>query len=317
MPGISIIILVKNGGAYLEEVLRGVFSQKVDDGFEVVAIDSGSRDNSREILARFPVLVGEISPLAFNHGETRNLGASLSRGSYLVYLTQDAVPGDEKWLERLLDPLRQDPLVAGAFSSHRPRENCPLMEKRQILQTVLTSGGKRRINTAVGNPEYETNPYPFLWFSNTSSCIRRDIWERFPFRRVEFAEDQEWAKRVLEAGYKTVYVPDSVIVHSHHYGPVRNFRRFFEHARAMKEIFGKEEFPHFKSILTATRQSVREDFQFYRSENGNSRGFCRWFLPSLFWYLSAFTGLWLGTHLEKIPPEWRERLSLQPSIMKK
>ncbi len=101
MVKISIIILVKNGGPYLEEVLRGVFAQKMEEEFEVVAIDSGSVDKSKEILGRFPVRLKEIPPETFNHGETRNLGASLSQGMYLVYLTQDAIPGNERWLREI------------------------------------------------------------------------------------------------------------------------------------------------------------------------------------------------------------------------
>ncbi len=317
MVKVSIIILVKNGDAYLEEVLKKVFAQEIEEKFEVIAIDSGSTDNSKTILSKFPVQLTEIPSMSFNHGETRNLGASLSQGAYLVYLTQDAIPGNEKWLESLIQPFKEDLLVAGAFSGHRPRTDCPLMEKRQILHTVLTSGSEKRVNTAVGNPEYERNPYPFIWFSNTSSCIRKEVWEKIPFRKLEFAEDQDWAKRVLEAGYKTVYVPDSIVTHSHHYRSIKNFRRFFEHARAMKEIFGKEEFPFFKNIFSATRDSVKADFQFFQSEEGNKWGFIRWFFPSLFWYLSAFSGLWMGTHLERIPFKIREMFSLQPSIVKK
>lgn len=317
MVTISIILLVKNGGTLLAEVLNAIFSQKIEDEFEVVAVDSGSTDDSKEILGRFPVRLKEIPPATFNHGETRNLGGSASRGAYLVYLTQDALPGDEAWLARLVEPLKEDPVVAGAYSSHRPRKDCPLMERRQILETELTSGKMKRVNRAAGNPEYSWNPYPFIWFSNTSSCIRREVWEKFPFRKIDFAEDQDWAKRVLEAGYKTVYVPDSIVIHSHHYRPVKNFRRHFEHAKAMRELFGKEEFPRFRAIFTATRQSVQADYRFFRSETGRGWGFHRWFFPSLFWYLSAFTGLWLGTHLEKIPLKIREKLSLQPSIIKK
>lgn len=317
MVKVSIIILVKNGDAYLEEVLKKVFAQEIEEKFEVIAIDSGSTDNSKTILSRFPVQLTEIPSMSFNHGETRNLGASLSQGAYLVYLTQDAIPGNEKWLESLIQPFKEDPLVAGAFSGHRPRTDCPLMEKRQILHTVLTSGSEKRVNTAVGNPEYERNPYPFIWFSNTSSCIRKEVWEKIPFRKLEFAEDQDWAKRVLEAGYKTVYVPDSIVTHSHHYRSIKNFRRFFEHARAMKEIFGKEEFPRFKAIFSAARQSVKADFQFFRSEGGGILGYSRWFFPSLFWNLSAFSGLWLGTHVERIPLGLRKRFALQPSIIKR
>jgi rhamnosyltransferase len=317
MVKVSIIILVKNGDAYLEEVLKEVFTQEIEETFEVIAIDSGSIDNTKEILAKFPVHVEEIPPAAFNHGETRNHGAQLAKGEYLVYLTQDATPFDRIWLERLVRPLKEDPLVAGAFSSQRPRGGCHLMEKRQILQTELTSGKVMRVNSAIGNPEYERNRYPFIWFSNTSSCIRKQVWERYPFRKVEFAEDQDWAQRVLEAGYKTVYVPESIVLHSHNYRPVKNFRRHFEHAKAMKEIFGKEEFPRFKHIYAATQDSVKADFRFFKSEEGNGWGFLRWFFPSLFWYLSAFTGLWLGTHIEKVPLRWREKLSLQASVIKK
>jgi rhamnosyltransferase len=317
MVKVSIIILVKNGDAYLEEVLKKVFAQAIEETFEVIAIDSGSTDNTKEILAQFPIYVEEIPPTTFNHGETRNLGARISKGEYIVYLTQDAIPLDEKWLDRLLDPLREDPLVAGAFSSQRPRGDCHLMERRQILQTELTSGRATRVNSAIGNPDYERNRYPFIWFSNTSSCIRKEVWNAFPFRKLEFAEDQDWAQRVLEAGFKTVYVSDSIVIHSHHYKPLRNFRRHFEHARAMREIFGKEEFPQFKNIFLATRESVKADFRFFQSEGGTARGFLRWFFPSLFWYLSAFAGLWLGTHMDKVPLKWREKLSLQPFLIKK
>jgi hypothetical protein len=85
----------------------------------------------------------------------------------------------------------------------------------------------------------------------------------------------------------------------------------------MKEIFGKEEFPRFKDIFSATRDSVKADFRFFKSEEGKKWGFLGWFFPSSSWYLSAFGGLWLGTHLEKIPLKLRERFSLQPSIVKK
>lgn len=315
-PKISIILLTKNGEKYLEEVLRAVFSQKIDDSYEVIAIDSGSMDRTKEILKRFPVRIQEIPSISFNHGETRNLGARLSNGPFLVFLTQDATPMNEYWLKHLVEPLKRNEKVAGAFSKQVPRKECPLMERRQILQTELVSGDQERINSAMDNPEYEKNPYRYIWFSNTSSSIRREVWEKIPFRRLDFAEDQDWAKRVLEAGYHTVYVPTSVVIHSHHYGPLKNFRRHYEHAKAMKELFGKNEFPFFKGIFSATQYSVKADYRFYRSEGGTRFGFVKWSIPSLLWYLSAFSGLWLGTKMDRIPKGLRERLTLQSSTLR-
>ncbi|MGQ9509584.1 MAG: glycosyltransferase family 2 protein [Thermodesulfobacteriota bacterium] len=313
---ISIILITKNGEKYLEEVLRAIFSQKLDDPYEVIAIDSGSVDKTKEILKGFSIRIEEIPSSSFNHGETRNLGARISEGPYIVFLTQDATPVNEEWLKNLIEPLKRNEKVAGAFSKQIPRRDCPLMEKRQILETELVSGDHERINSATNNPDYEKNPYPYIWFSNTSSCIRREVWEKIPFRKLDFAEDQDWAKRVLEAGFLTVYVPTSVVSHSHHYRPIRNFRRHYEHSKAMKDIFGKDEFPYFKHIFSATRNSVKGDYRFYRAEGGSTAGFIRWFIPSLIWYGSAFFGLWLGTKADKVPKRFRDRIALQRAIIR-
>jgi rhamnosyltransferase len=116
---VSIVLLTKIGCASLEEVLRRVFAQEIEERFEVIAIDSGSIDNTKEILTGFPVSVEEIPPTTFNHGETRNLGARLSNGEYIVYLTQDATPQDGKCIDRLLI-LRKDSLSLAFSSQHFP-----------------------------------------------------------------------------------------------------------------------------------------------------------------------------------------------------
>src|SRR5574337_394745 len=74
---VSIILLTKNGQRYLEGVLGAVFAQQTEHGYEVIAIDSGSSDGTVELLRRYPVALRRIPPEQFNHGATRNLGASL------------------------------------------------------------------------------------------------------------------------------------------------------------------------------------------------------------------------------------------------
>ena len=46
----SVIIPVKNGEEFLDEVLRQVMSQKTDFSYEVIVIDSGSVDTSLDII---------------------------------------------------------------------------------------------------------------------------------------------------------------------------------------------------------------------------------------------------------------------------
>ena len=122
-PTVSIVVLTKNAEPYLSETLEAIFSQETDFSFEVLVIDSGSKDRSLEILKDYSVRLIEIPPESFNHGDTRNLGArQADPGSrYIVYLSQDALPQNEAWLQNLIIPMEADHQVAGVFSRHIPR----------------------------------------------------------------------------------------------------------------------------------------------------------------------------------------------------
>jgi hypothetical protein len=65
-----------------------------------------------------------------------------------------------------------------------------------------------------------------MFFSNVSSAIRRDVWQRIPFREgVVMSEDQYWAHDVMRAGYQVVYEPLACVYHSHNYSIASVFRR--------------------------------------------------------------------------------------------
>src|SRR5262245_31817772 len=91
----SVVIPVKNGARHLRELLPSLRAQVVPGGLEIVAVDSGSRDDSVSTLRQHEVRLFEIPGASFDHGETRNLGAREAAGRVIVFLTQDAVPADE------------------------------------------------------------------------------------------------------------------------------------------------------------------------------------------------------------------------------
>ena len=86
---VSVVIPVKDGEERLEEVLAAVRAQ---GDLELIVIDSGSRDHSREIARAAGADLIEIPPEEFGHGRTRNLGAERASGDLICFLTQDAVP---------------------------------------------------------------------------------------------------------------------------------------------------------------------------------------------------------------------------------
>ena len=126
---ISVVIPVKDGGADLVRCLDAIARQQVDDEVEVVIVDSGSTDGSVEIARARGARVHEIPPEEFNHGRTRNLGAELANGDVLVFTSQDAFAADERWLSRLVAPLRSGRTVAGVYGRQLPHEDATPPER--------------------------------------------------------------------------------------------------------------------------------------------------------------------------------------------
>jgi rhamnosyltransferase len=320
LASISVLLPTKNGERYLSEVLAQINAQQGNFQLcEVIAIDSGSRDRTVEILRRHQVRLWQIQPQEFGHGKTRNFAAAQTRGEFLVFLSQDATPADEHWLENLLAPLREDPLVAGAFSRHQPRPNCHPMEWHRIVAYELHSQSEVQVYSAVGNPDYEQNPARYRIFANNSSVIRRAVWEQIPFPEVEFGEDQAWAEQVLKAGYKTAYAAKSVVIHSHSYGPWVNFCRHFEHAWAMHELFAQPRRMVLRDCLPAALRVARADLAFWYHQNGRSKTevLQKWALPAVSWHLAANLGLWLGERTDALPRRLSLLFSLQERLKRK
>jgi rhamnosyltransferase len=101
----SIVVLTFNGEEFLNDLLYMATSQVSSRGFEVIVIDSGSKDRTLEIVGAYPtVKLVQIPNAEFGHGKTRNKACDLAKGDYVLFLTQDAVPAHTGWLEYMLEP---------------------------------------------------------------------------------------------------------------------------------------------------------------------------------------------------------------------
>jgi len=314
-PAVSVLIPTKNGATYLAEILAAVRQQQGDFRLcQIIAVDSGSRDGTLQILQQYGVKILQIPSREFSHGKTRNLLASQGEGEYLVFLTQDATPANDHWLQNLLAPLRADSQIAGAYSRHLPRPTCHPMEWHRIV--AFDCPPDSSVRTASDNPDFALHPERYRGFANTSSVLRRSVWEQLPFPEVDFAEDQAWAECVLRAGYKTAYVADSIIFHSHSYGAWANFCRHFEHYVAMRLLFAHEPMHKLQDSLQATLRNVRSDLAFWCHHSGQRKAHValRWAFPALSWYVAAEIGTWLGERYDRLPQWLVRRLSLQEQL---
>jgi rhamnosyltransferase len=211
-------------------VLDAIFAQAVDFPFEVVIVDSESRTEDVDLMRGYPVRLQQISVSDFRHGRTRNKLGELSRGQVLLYLSQDAEPSGPDWMRTLVQPL-SDPSVAGVYARQIPHQNADPLMRFFLAQTYSARPARRHIarNAAVRIDE--------IFFSNVSSGVRREVWQRFPFRDdVIMSEDQYWAFDVLRAGYDVVYHPCAKVFHSHNYSLPMLYRRNWQSGASLRGL---------------------------------------------------------------------------------
>jgi rhamnosyltransferase len=218
----SIIIPTKNEEANIGRCLEGVFTQVVDFPFEVVVIDSGSKDRTTDIVSKYPARLLQIGEDQFHHARARNLGAAASAGKYLVFLSGDAFPADNGWLCALLRNF-DDAGIAAVYGRQLPK---PDATPERVFFMQHRYGTERLVKNINGNG---TGKYLLYQFSNVNSAIRREVWHRMPFPEdINAYEDFSFAIQVLRQGYSIAYEPDAAVFHSHNYTLLRSFQQYFD-----------------------------------------------------------------------------------------
>jgi len=222
MVDASILLLTKNAGSDLTRLLASVRSQKTNLHTEIIAVDSGSTDRTVELLASFAVPVWPIPAEQFHHARTRNFAATLARGRFLVFLSQDAIPVHQRWLANLLADFH-DPLVGAIYGRQSPKAGSSL-ERRDVLDTIY---GEKKV---VKDPARRNGMgYRFYHFSDVNAALRRSVWERVRFPEdMKVFEDLGIAKRILDGGWKIVYEPKAAVFHSHTHSTIELLKRYFD-----------------------------------------------------------------------------------------
>jgi rhamnosyltransferase len=287
----TVALPVRDGGPRLAEVLEAVRAQTVEH--ELVVIDSGSTDGSVAVARAAGARVVEIPTAEFSHGGTRNRLMGLARGDHVAFLTQDAVPVDERWLERLLSGFALADDVALVCGPYLPRADASPMVRRELTDWFagMAPGVQRGPAGALG---------PATFFTSANGAVARWAWQRVPFRAVPYAEDQQLALDMLEAGFAKAYVPEAAVVHSHDYPPLDLFRRFFDEFRALREVYGHREPLAPRPVAGRIRRSVAADRAF---------GAAPW--ESVGYHSLRALGAALGSRADRLPPAMRRACSLE------
>jgi biofilm PGA synthesis N-glycosyltransferase PgaC len=152
-PPVSVLIPCYNEGDNAEETLRHALALNYPD-FEVIAINDGSRDNTREVLERLaaqhPRL--RVVHLAQNQGKAMALqaGSLLARHEILIGIDGDALldPHSAHWLVR---HFVADARVAAVTGNPRIRNRSTLLGRVQVGEFSSIVGMIKRAQKNFGS----------------------------------------------------------------------------------------------------------------------------------------------------------------------
>ncbi|MEO5356723.1 MAG: glycosyltransferase [Nitrospirae bacterium YQR-1] len=194
----SVIVRTYNEGQWIRRCLVALQNQDCED-FEIIVVDSGSTDNTIEIVNQFDVKLLRVEGRYFP-GKSLNAGISNSSGRYAAILSAHCIPLNDKWLQRMLVCFAE-PNIACVYGMQEPLPDSDPFDKRD-LWTVF--GKEKKIQ----KKDY--------FFHNANSMIKRDIWENLRFdETLPSLEDQAWAKQVINQGYYIMYEPNASVYHFH------------------------------------------------------------------------------------------------------
>jgi 2-desacetyl-2-hydroxyethyl bacteriochlorophyllide A dehydrogenase len=199
-PETSIVIRAFNEERWLPDVLTAIEAQRYRD-FEVLLVDSGSLDRTRDIAVSRGVRIVHLRPDDFTFGHSLNVGIQEARGAFVAILSAHAIPTDEHWLERLIEPLR-DARTGMVFGGQRGHAVSKFSEARDFERVF---------------PPFKVEmDDEHVFVNNANSAVRRSLWQEHPFDEgLPGLEDAEWALHWIEKGKSILYEPDACIYHVH------------------------------------------------------------------------------------------------------
>ncbi len=241
MSSTAIIMRSKDEMPHAVTALDRLATQRWTD-WTLYNVDSGSRDGTLEVVRKAnPDRLTEIAPSAYVPGKVLNEMIARTHEPLIVFLNADAIPLDDRWLERLLRPLQEGTADATMSKQHA----------RPDAHFIVDYDYRRAYDPKNIKEENED------FFSAVACAFRREWWERIKFPESGYAEDLAWAKTCRETGARLKLVLDSEVEHSHNYTLKSLYTKKYRHGQTYHRMYGRQ--PHVVAQTVACLREIVRD----------------------------------------------------------
>ena len=226
---ISLIVPTLNAQGEIGPLLDNLLSQtRVPD--QIIVVDSASDDGTvEEVVARSGVELIKIKRSDFNHGATRDMALKRTTGDIICFMTQDAVPVNERYIENLIAPLLADEQVAASSGRQLPKADARRYEQ---LVRGFNYTDESNVRTFDDVKRIGIKAY---FATDVCSAYNRNLYLKLGgFCATDMSEDMYLAAKAINAGYKVAYAADAEVRHSHNLSPKQQYARNFAIGRFLE-----------------------------------------------------------------------------------
>ncbi len=200
-PLVSIVIPAYNSEKTILASIKASLAQSYSN-IEVIVVDDGSVDATASIVRS----IGEVKYIRQDNrgpASARNRGAAAARGDIIFFTDSDCVP-EKDWVKKMVSLLSSGDkdlaVVAGSYGI----VNRDSMLARCIYKEILF------------RHKYLVPSYPRA-FGSYNFCIWARIFKELGGFNTDYryasGEDNDLSYKVLEAGYKILFIQDVVVSH--------------------------------------------------------------------------------------------------------
>jgi GT2 family glycosyltransferase len=213
MPTLVTFIVVNwNGASILEECLTALETQTYK-ATEILVVDNGSSDSSREILTRHPRIRTIFNNGNRGFGPANNQALLESKGEIIAFVNNDTVL-DPDWLARIIEPLASNSgvgMCAGKTLSYFHRN---IIDNTGHL---LYWDGVNRGRGRMQKDEGQFDSIRSALFPSGCACVfRAETLRQIGYFDEDFylyGDDTELGLRGRLAGWDCAFVPAAVAYH--------------------------------------------------------------------------------------------------------
>ncbi len=242
----------------------------------------------------------EVEKKDFDHGGTRDVGAGFSDADYLLFMTQDALPADEKLVEELANAFT-DPAIKAAYARQLPKDDCRELER---YTRDFNYPAESRVKSSA---DLQSLGIKTFFCSNVCAMYERETYVNQGgfIHKTIFNEDMIYAGGLIDAGFQIAYAAQARVWHSHNYSGLMQFHRNFDLAVSQAdhpEIFAKV--PSEGEGIRLVKRSAAHCLEIRKP----------WLIVTLIWQSGwKYLGYKLGKNYRRLPRWLILRFTMNPA----